>query len=348
MVKLQVLRDKRRINRLAVKVGIPRALLFYLYYPMWQAFFNEIGVQVIPSGRTTKSILDDGIREALADVCVPIKLYYGHVTDLKGKVDYLFIPRVVCLNGKTVYCPKFLGLPDMIRYSVDNLPPIIDVRMDSRQGRFSLLKAYIEIGKYFGAGKITSIKAYLKALGVHYRFNRLLRKGFSPLEAMEILKNPRTAKAGSATTKVNLKFAVLGYPYAIYDSFISVNILERLRQLGVRVMTAENIHPALLSLQRNCDLPKRRVWTLSDVALKAAHLLFKRGRIDGILHITAFACGPDSLLNKLIELKAKQYRNVPFMTLMIDEHTGEAGIATRLEAFVDMVRRRKEAESCRK
>jgi predicted nucleotide-binding protein (sugar kinase/HSP70/actin superfamily) len=83
---------------LAVRVGIPRALLFYLYFPMWQAFFNEIGVQVIPSGRTTKSILDDGIREALADVCVPIKLYYGHVMELKGKVDYLFIPRKL-LNG---------------------------------------------------------------------------------------------------------------------------------------------------------------------------------------------------------------------------------------------------------
>ncbi len=332
---------------MAVKVGIPRALLFYLYYPMWQAFFNEIGVQVIPSGRTTKSILDDGIREALADVCVPIKLYYGHVMDLKGKVDYLFIPRVVCLNGKTVYCPKFLGLPDMIRHSVDNLPPIIDVRMDSRQGRFSLLNAYNEIGKYFGADRITTIRAYLKALGVHYHFKRLLRKGFSPPEAMELLKSPGTGKTGTAT-KVNLKFAVLGYPYAIYDSFISVNIVERLRQLGVMVMTAENIHPALLALQRNCDLPKRLFWTLSDIALKAAHLLFKQGRIDGVLHLTAFGCGPDSLLNKLIEMEAKQHRNVPFMTLMIDEHTGEAGMATRLEAFVDMVRRRKEADLCRK
>ncbi|MGI5941494.1 MAG: acyl-CoA dehydratase activase-related protein [Pelotomaculaceae bacterium] len=332
---------------MAVRVGIPRALLFYLYFPMWQAFFNEIGVQVIPSGRTTKSILDDGIREALADVCVPIKLYYGHVMELKGKVDYLFIPRVVCLNGKTVYCPKFLGLPDMIKYSVDNLPPIIDVRMDSRQGRLSLLNAYSEIGRYFGADRITTIRAYLKALGVHYHFRRLLRKGWSPPEAMELLKSPGTGKAGSQT-KVNLKFAVLGYPYAIYDSFISVNIVEKLRQLGVMVMTAENIHPALLALQKNCDLPKRLFWTLSDIALKAAHLLFKQGRIDGILHLTAFGCGPDSLLNKLIEMEAKKHRNVPFMTLMIDEHTGEAGMATRLEAFVDMVRRRKEAHLCQK
>ncbi len=332
---------------MAVKVGIPRALLFYLYYPMWQAFFNEIGVQVIPSGRTTKSILDDGIREALADVCVPIKLYYGHVMDLKGKVDYLFIPRVVCLNGKTIYCPKFLGLPDMIKYSIDDLPPIIDVRLDSRQGRFALLKAYSEIGKYFGATKMTAVRAYLKALGLHYHFRRLLNKGWSPPEAMELLRTPGAGEMG-VQPKVNLKFAVLGYPYSIYDSFISVNIVKKLRQLGVSVMTAENIHPALLALQRNCDLPKRLFWTLSDVVLKAAHLLFKQGRVDGVLHLTAFGCGPDSLLNKLIEMEAKKHRNVPFMTLMIDEHTGEAGMATRLEAFVDMVRRRKEVKACQK
>jgi len=116
----------------------------------------------------------------------------------------------------------------------------------------------------------------------------------------------------------------------------------------VSVLTADNIHPALLALQKNCGLPKRLFWTFSDIALKAAHFLFKQGRVDGVLHLTAFGCGPDSLLNKFIELEAKQQRNIPFMTLMLDEHTGEAGVATRLEAFVDMVRRRKEALLCRK
>lgn len=332
---------------MAVKVGIPSALLYYIYYPMWQAFFNELGVQVVTSGRTTKNILDKGVSEALADACVPIKLFFGHVMELKDKVDYLYIPRVVCLNRKTVYCPKFLGLPDMIRHSVDNVPPIIDVRMDTRQGRFALLKAHFEIGSYFGADKMSIFRAYLKAGGTFGHYNRLLRKGFSPVEAMAHLNNPDKSRV-TGPPKSNLKFAVLGYPYAIYDSFISVNVLEKLRQMGVNVQTAENIHPVLLALQRNCDLPKRLFWTFSDMALKAAHFLFKQGRVDGVLHLTAFGCGPDSLLNKFIELEAKKHRNIPFMTLMIDEHTGEAGMATRLEAFVDMVRRRKEALSCRK
>lgn len=330
---------------MAVKVGIPSALLYYTYYPLWQAFFNEIGVQVVTSGRTTKNILDKGVREALADACVPIKLFFGHVMEIKDKVDCLFIPRVVCLNGKTVYCPKFLGLPDMIRHSLTNIPPIIDVRMDTRQGRLSLIKAYLEIGAYFGASRNSILLAYYKAKRVLRHYNALLRRGFNPAEAIALINKKNIDL--TLPPKSNLRFAVLGYPYAIYDSFISVNLLGKLRKLGVSVLTADSINPILLALQRNCNLPKRLFWTFSDKALKAAHFLFKQGRIDGVLHLTAFGCGPDSLLNKLIELESKKHREIPFMTLMIDEHTGEAGMATRLEAFVDMVKRRKEAYICR-
>jgi len=301
---------------------------------------------VINSRRTTKNILDKGVREALADACVPVKLFFGHVIEIKDKVDYLFIPRVVCLNGKTIYCPKFLGLPDMIRHSLSNIPPIIDVRMDTRQGRLSLIKTFLELGAFFGASRNSALLAYCKARLVLRRYNALLRKGFTPTEAISLLENSNSSET-TPPPETDLRFAVLGYPYAIYDSFISVNLLGKLRKLGVRVLTADTINPFFLALQNNCHLPKRLFWTFSDIALKAAHFLFAHGRIDGVLHLTAFGCGPDSLLNKLIELESKKHREIPFMTLMIDEHTGEAGMATRLEAFVDMVRRRKEAHLCR-
>jgi len=330
---------------LGKRLGIPSALLYYVYYPFWLAFFNEIGVQVVTSKGTTKSILDKGVREALADACVPIKLFFGHVMELKNKCDCLFIPRVVCLNGKTIYCPKFLGLPDMIRHSLDGLPPIIDVRIDARQGRLSKLKAFLEIGSYFGVGRNIVLKAYCKAMLVLRRYHRLLRKGLNPLEAMEYMENPNNKKL-ALPPKANLKFAVLGYPYSIYDSFISVNLLDKLKNMGVSVLTTENINPLVLAWQKNCGLPKRLFWTFSDAVLKAAYYLFRRGRVDAVLHLTAFGCGPDSILNKFIELEAKQHGDIPFMTLMIDEHTGEAGMTTRLEAFVDMVRRRKEVSPC--
>ena len=330
---------------MASKLGIPSALMYYTCHPFWMVFFDNIGVQVVTSGRTTKNILDKGVREALADACVPIKLFFGHVMEIKDKVDYLFIPRIVCLDGKTVYCPKFLGLPDMIRHSVDNVPPIIDVRIDTRQGRFSVIKACLEVGMLFGASRIGVLRAYCKASMAMRHYRQMLRKDVHPADAIENIKHP-TSRNLPQPSKSNLKFAVLGYPYAIYDSFISVNLLGKLKAMGVNVITADHLNPFLLTIQRNCDLPKRLFWNFSDIALKAAYYLFNHKKVDAVLHITAFGCGPDSILNKLIELEAKKHRDIPFMTLMIDEQTGEAGMATRLEAFVDMVRRRKEASAC--
>lgn len=126
---------------MTVKVGIPRALLFYYYFPMWNGFFKALGVEVILSRNTTKGILDKGVRQSVDDACLPVKLFFGHVLDLKDRVDYLFIPRMVSVERKEYICPKFLGLPDMIRYNVPDLPPIIDitVNMSRREKTFTRL-----------------------------------------------------------------------------------------------------------------------------------------------------------------------------------------------------------------
>ncbi|MHB1413345.1 MAG: 2-hydroxyacyl-CoA dehydratase, partial [Thermoleophilia bacterium] len=67
-------------------------------------------------------------------------------------------------------------------------------------------------------------------------------------------------------------------------------------------------------------------------------------KVDGVIYVLAFACGPDSLVQVLIEHRARQHK-VPLMSLTIDEHSGEAGLVTRIEAFVDMLMRKKPAVS---
>lgn len=322
---------------MAARVGIPCSLLYFLYYPTWKTFFNELGAQVIPSGNTTREMLDLGVKEALADACVPIKLYFGHVQALIGRVDYLFIPRVVCLNRETTYCPKFLGLPDMIRHSFKKIPPLIDVRIDVREGWNALSKAYRQAGLVLGAARGAIALAYRKAMAVERRFFSLLQEGWQPLEAMQILNTairPRKQKG-------RLVFAVLGYPYLVHDQYISVGLLGRLKKMGVDVITVENLPPRALYRQ-NDHLDKRLFWTLGDLVLRAAHYFLRHTRIDGIIHVTAFGCGPDSLVGKFLEMAVHEHQTVPFMSLSLDEHSGEAGIATRLEAFVDMVCRKKE------
>ncbi|MCL6610036.1 MAG: acyl-CoA dehydratase activase-related protein [Peptococcaceae bacterium] len=326
---------------MTARVGIPSSLFYYVHFPMWQTFFSELGIEVVTSGQTTKGLLDEGVKEALADACVPIKLFFGHVIALKDKVDYLFIPRVVCLNRKTIYCPKFLGLPDMIRHGLSGMPPIIDVEMDNRQGWTSLWKSYLKIGRIFGRGKMKIFMAYLKARSVARRFHSLLLAGMHPPEAITALAKGANVPLPGEKKKGDLVFAVLGYPYEVHDQFISVGLVKKLKKMGVSVITMENLPPKKIA--RANMLEKKMFWTFSDLALNAAYYLFREGKVDGIIHLTAFGCGPDSMVDKLMELASRDYPDIPYMSVTIDEHTGDAGISTRLEAFLDMVKRKKEA-----
>jgi len=331
-------------------VGIPSTLLYYHYYPMWKTFFEKLGVTVKISGTSNKKILDQGIKEALADACAPVKLFFGHVAQIKDSVDYLFIPRVVCLNKKTVYCPKFLGLPDMIRHTFDDLPPIIDTRLDARAGFASIFKGYVSIGSIFTANKIKILGAYLSAIKVLSNFNKLMQRGFTPLEAMKICNQESTENKSFSSERSHynenkksshrLCFGVLGYPYIIFDNFISVGLMEKLHNMGIDTITFENLPLKSLS-KLNLGLRKNLFWTYSDLVLRAAYYLFDQRCVDGIIHVTAFGCGPDSITGKLIELEARKRGNIPFNVISLDEHSGEGGIMTRLEAFADMVERKK-------
>jgi predicted nucleotide-binding protein (sugar kinase/HSP70/actin superfamily) len=88
-------------------------------------------------------------------------------------------------------------------------------------------------------------------------------------------------------------------------------------------------------------MPKSLFWHFSNKVIHSTSYFIKRVRVDGLIHLTAFGCGPDAMVDKMMELTAKDEGRVPFLYLSIDEHTGEGGILTRLEAFVDMLKRKK-------
>ena len=92
----------------------------------------------------------------------------------------------------------------------------------------------------------------------------------------------------------------------------------------------------VITREYTLKLPKRMFWTHGQRIVGSAFSLIEGKKIDGIIYVSAFGCGFDSVLMDLVERKAKKHR-VPFTLLTIDEQTGEAGINTRIEAFVDML-----------
>ena len=65
-----------------------------------------------------------------------------------------------------------------------------------------------------------------------------------------------------------------------------------------------------------------------------------RDRVDGIILCTAFPCGPDSMTNDML---VRLVRDVPVLTIILDNQSGSAGLETRLESFVDILNFRKAA-----
>ncbi|NLK00927.1 MAG: 2-hydroxyglutaryl-CoA dehydratase [Clostridia bacterium] len=314
-------------------------LMYYLHYPLWKVFFEELGFEFITSIPTNKVILDEGVKVTVTDACVPIKLIHGHVLELKDRVDYILIPRMVNADREKniTFCPKFLGLPDMIRASIPDLPSIIDARVDRKSGRFYLFNACKGIGEQFDKPFMTILRAYRKAVSALKKFENLMEeKLLLPQEGIEVLFNdspPETESPG------DLNIAVLGYPYQVYDTYISADIVGNLRKMGVRVWSMEMVPYSTLKKYAG-KLKKKLFWHLSNRVIWANYHYLNQPQIDGVIHVSAFACGPDAMVDKIMELECKQ-RNFPFLNITVDEHTGEGGVLTRLEAFLDMIRLRR-------
>ena len=145
----------------------------------------------------------------------------------------------------------------------------------------------------------------------------------------------------SQTKESPISVALISHGYNIYDERTSMKIFDKLEKMDVKVYTSlqlskEQMEDGIKSLGQEL------YWANEYEMTGAAGHYLKDNKIDGLITLTAFGCGPDSLMIERITRKAKRF-NKPLLNLTIDEQTGEAGFITRLEAFVDMLFRKKRA-----
>jgi predicted nucleotide-binding protein (sugar kinase/HSP70/actin superfamily) len=317
-----------------LKVGYPRALLYYKYFPLWETFLTRLGVEVVPSGATNKSILTRGTVEAENELCLPVKVFYGHLLELSTEVDAIFVPRIVSVEKSAYTCPKFLGLPDMARSVDGELPPIIGPTIDRRLGWRAYLKTVLEFGRQFSDNPAKILAAYWAGLRALRDYRHRLGQGLVPTDAIEGREAPVVVKG-------DLKIGIAGHPYNIYDEYISMNLINRIQRMGATVATSEMLPEDTIA--RACaTLPKKLFWTYEREVVGTVFHWARTEAVDGIIYVLAFPCGPDSLIQSLMEHELRREGlSVPMMSLVIDEHSGEAGFMTRIEAFLDMLSRRK-------
>ena len=322
-----------------LRIGLPQALLYYEFFPLWENFFENLGVEVINSGPTTKEILDLGVKSAISEVCFPVKVFYGHVMSLKDRVDYLFIPRLVCVEKGAYFCPKFLGLPDMVKSSLSPLPPLIEPTIDIRKSDNNFKNSFLAVGKLFTDN---SKKIYQSFYEAQRSLQLYLQSKENELD-QKIISQQYNNEFSQGDLKNSLNIALLGHSYLIYDCFINLNLISKLKKIKINVLTAEMVKKKDIERQLK-KLHKPIFWTLSKKTVGSA-LYFLEKKIDGIIHLTSFECGEDSMIGELIRQESHKYPSVAYTEFVFDEHTGEAGIDTRTEAFLDMIIRRKRYES---
>lgn len=322
-----------------MKIGIPRALLYYYYFPLWNTLFTELGCEVVVSDETNKKIISDGAHVTETEMCVPIKIFNGHVAQLiNSGVDYVFVPQMHTVS-KEYYCPKFLGIIEVVKYSFENdWDKFLFLNYRTKKDDLDDLSVHMPLCEKLGVTKAQLKAALKKAVAVQKRFRSLSTSGYTVTEAYDILFKGASIEPHKGGM---LRIALLGYVNNVYDSYVSMSTINRLREMDVEVVTFDMLPDEAVKKDRK--LIKEPFWIFARKIYNASKYLIKQGDIDGIIHITAFGCGPDSIIGRLMEGDCDD-ANIPFLTLRVDEHTGDNHTQTRLEAYIDMLKMRKLAE----
>ncbi|HBQ64004.1 MAG TPA: hypothetical protein DD727_03595 [Clostridiales bacterium] len=314
-----------------VRVGIPRALYYHRYRVLWHVFLTELGAEVLVSEPTSKQIMDAGISCCVNEACLPVKIFHGHMESLKTQVDRLFVPRLTSISRDEYVCPKLGGLPDMLRSSIRDLPPLLDHEVNLRKSPESSWQSAKAIGKELCSDPYRVRRAYEMALTVYRGVRRMQISGMLNLGSQE----------REQVCSPKFRIAMLGHSYLLNDPYASMNILKKLKSKGVKLITTEEMDPRIIREQLHCNM-KQPFWNHAREIMGSLSFLLQLGILDGVMYITAFGCGIDAFVEDMAARMAKGFGSgIPWIRIVLDEHSGEAGTDTRLEAFLDMMEGRK-------
>ena len=284
-------------------VGLPRALAHHLQPGLWEAFFAALRVPVVLSAPTTRATLERAELISETEHCLPVKVLDAHLEDLAGRVDRVFVPRILSLRRGFISCPKLAALPDAVRAQF--------------RGRFEVVTADVDENRRPLARTLADLGA---------------RMGFSPAEAgraaAEALRAPATqAPAAPRAVAGPRRFLLIGHPYNLEDAYLSDPVRLKMASMGVPIDRMACGPP------QGTPAPLR--WDTSAHMLEELRRL-SSARCAGVIQLTSFNCGCDSMAGAYYRETLKA-AGIPFMALTLDSHSALAGLDTRLEAFVDSI-----------
>lgn len=308
-------------------VGINKSFAVNAYYPLYHHFFSGLGFKVLLPDATDPK----GIERRRAPFCYPADIAHGALENLLQKnPNFLFLPQVKALYVEKGYernttCPISQGEPYYLASAFKNHGGFKELRerkkvlmpvLDFSGGFKAAEAAFVETARSMGCGKKEARRSYARAVDIQERVVRERRAAGSDfLDALGEERHP---------------FAVVlfGRSYNAMVPEANMGIPHKFASRGVPVIPCD-----FLPLEDE-EIQDRMYWSAGQVILKGASYVKRHPQLFGCF-ITNFSCGPDSFL-------LDYFRGImgtkPFLILELDNHVADAGLETRIEAFLDIVR----------
>ncbi|MDF2953887.1 MAG: Activator of 2-hydroxyglutaryl-CoA dehydratase [Thermodesulfobacterium sp.] len=307
-------------------IGIPRILQFFEWLPLFATLFQELGYKVVLSPPTSKQIIKKGCEITPAEPCFPIKIAIGHINALlESGIKNIFLPQITDLPsehpalevGKV--CPYVQSVPWIspasIKFSELNVNLLTPVLHLGRKGVI-LNEEIKNLANLLGEPLEKVKKAWKIGEEAQKDFHHWLKQ-----KGKEVLEN----------FKDEIILVIVGRPYNAFDPGANLGIHYKIRKLGLVGLPVD-----MLPLEEVKDVSflEGMYWEYGQRFLLAAHIIRETPNLFPI-YFTNFSCGPDSFIEHFFE---DLLGEKPFLEIEVDEHSAEAGIVTRLEAFVDSLK----------
>ena len=315
-------------------IGINKSFFTNLFYPLFSRFFEELGLTVV----LPDTVEGEGVELKGAAFCYPAEIAHGYMYNLlKKSPDYLFLPHIKMIKGskdneKGVVCPFAQGEPYFLSSAFKDhdlfnrlkkegkiLKPLLDF---SDSSSVSVKESFVQMGKALGKSEKAAIAAY--HLSRKYQEEKVASMKDSCEKLLKELEKDKSQYA----------IVILGRVYNAFVSETNMGIPQKIATRGVPVI------PYLFLPIDDYEVSPEMYWATGQMILKASKYVANHDQLYAC-YITNFSCGPDSFI---LEYFRHEMGKKPYLILEIDSHVADAGLETRIEAFIDIIHNYRELQ----
>ena len=315
-----------------MRLGVPRGMFYYDYYGFIRRLFSECDIEIIEGPENDGAILSLGSRFAVDEACIPVKLMAGQVEVLFDNCDKVFIPRIEKNFSGKWSCPKLIGLPELLMKTSMNSKLLTTEPLDF-SSKTAVGNRLWHACRQIGMDRRTFKDNFNNA----YEFQKNISKGNRSMHVEADWEFMPTPSEDEIILPNIGKVLLVGHSYNVFDKFTNGEVIKKLDDLGLDAITEKSVmHNDKEMAVKKLGLIKTPFW--DTLVRTLGTVLCMKEQVEGIVYLSSFSCGQDPFI---IEMIKNYVDDIPVMVLKLDEHKGEAGYDTRLEAFADLLDRRR-------